>query len=187
MSPRLHHSARGFGAVRSGPRLGPWRTLPGAEGPNASPFGELAEVPSGVAPAMPGPPEICRFLGCFLRAAGALHGPSFALAFLATLSPNKPPVHSVCSRGKTFGACASLWQKRRLPLQQQKEKYYVGNRYYRCHLCRRSRTPGKGCFHILPEGVIAATAEGCATKAPQIKPPPQKSHRRAPAAVPCHV
>ena len=57
---------RAVGAVRSGPRLGPRRTktgeivrrgpfsgprrtLPGAEGPDASPFGELAEVPSGAA------------------------------------------------------------------------------------------------------------------------------------------
>ena len=33
--------------VRFVPVTGPRRTLPGAEGPNASPFGELAEVPSG--------------------------------------------------------------------------------------------------------------------------------------------
>ena len=54
-------------------------TLPGAEGPNASPFGELAEVPSGAARAMTGPPEICRFLGCFLRRAGALLAPACCL------------------------------------------------------------------------------------------------------------
>ena len=69
----------------------PRQTLPGAEGPNASLFGELAEVPSGAAPDDDGAPGNLPISGVLLSRAGArfgrLRGPRKSADFWGVVEP----------------------------------------------------------------------------------------------------